>query len=340
MPVDTVRYYQSRGLLDPPRREGRIAWYGSAHLERLARIRELQAQGLTLATIGRLLRGELDASDEALVKELTGPLPPAPSSRAGAPASGNRPATPGPGPDSGAGPGTGSGHVAADPGPNDPPEAAEPAPAFTLAELADHTGVPLALLKAIEAEGLLVPRRIGTVERYTIEDVAAAHAGLLLLEHGIPLGALLDLARRHHEATEETAREAVDLFATYIRGPLREGGTTGPTVTDAEGGRVEADRVEGDRAEHDHTAALLEAYTTLLPAVTDLVGHHFNRLLTRAALARLEGDGTPEERHLAVAQHASIGTDNGSIYQGIPQESHSLVELDRESSDHRSEAPA
>ena len=26
--VDTVRYYQSRGLLPPPEKEGRVAWYG------------------------------------------------------------------------------------------------------------------------------------------------------------------------------------------------------------------------------------------------------------------------------------------------------------------------
>ena len=33
--VDTIRYYQSKGLLDPPRREGRVAWYDDGHLDRL-----------------------------------------------------------------------------------------------------------------------------------------------------------------------------------------------------------------------------------------------------------------------------------------------------------------
>ena len=47
--VDTIRFYQKRRLLPPPAREGRVAWYGPEHLERLARIRELQRQGLTLA---------------------------------------------------------------------------------------------------------------------------------------------------------------------------------------------------------------------------------------------------------------------------------------------------
>ncbi len=64
--VDTIRFYQKRRLLDPPRRDGRIAWYGAQHRERLARIRELRLRGLTLALIGRLVRGELDPTDAPL----------------------------------------------------------------------------------------------------------------------------------------------------------------------------------------------------------------------------------------------------------------------------------
>jgi len=59
--VDTVRYYQSRGLLEPPVREGRLAWYGPEHAERIRQIRGLQAKGLTLAAIERMLgRGAPD----------------------------------------------------------------------------------------------------------------------------------------------------------------------------------------------------------------------------------------------------------------------------------------
>ena len=56
--VDTIRYYQSKGLLDPPRREGRVAWYNDGHLDGWSRIRALQQQGFTLATIARLVSGE------------------------------------------------------------------------------------------------------------------------------------------------------------------------------------------------------------------------------------------------------------------------------------------
>lgn len=53
--VDTVRFYQSRGLLPPPERRGRAAIYSEAHLERLQRIRALNRQGLTLEAVRRLL---------------------------------------------------------------------------------------------------------------------------------------------------------------------------------------------------------------------------------------------------------------------------------------------
>src|SRR4051794_8526811 len=64
--VDTIRFYQKRRLLPPPTRQGRIAWYGPQHAERLARIRELQQRGFSLSLIRRLLDGELDAADVPL----------------------------------------------------------------------------------------------------------------------------------------------------------------------------------------------------------------------------------------------------------------------------------
>jgi len=76
VPVDTIRFYQGKGLLEPPRREGRVTWYSGRHLERLRRIRDLQRRGFTLAVIRRFLEGELEPSDEALVEAVT--APPAP----------------------------------------------------------------------------------------------------------------------------------------------------------------------------------------------------------------------------------------------------------------------
>lgn len=51
----TVRLYRTKGLLPPPRLEGRTGWYDDAHLARLRLIARLQEQGHSLAGIGRLL---------------------------------------------------------------------------------------------------------------------------------------------------------------------------------------------------------------------------------------------------------------------------------------------
>jgi DNA-binding transcriptional MerR regulator len=69
--VDTVRYYQHRGLLDPPKRVGRLAFYSTAHLTRLKRIQELKGQGLSLETIRRILAGA-NPIDAALATAVAG----------------------------------------------------------------------------------------------------------------------------------------------------------------------------------------------------------------------------------------------------------------------------
>src|SRR5258706_3508454 len=74
--VDTIRFYQGKGLLEAPRREGRVTWYAESHLARLRRIKELQQQGFTLTVIQRFLAGELEPSDEALVAAVTRPTAP------------------------------------------------------------------------------------------------------------------------------------------------------------------------------------------------------------------------------------------------------------------------
>ncbi|HUP84333.1 MAG TPA: MerR family transcriptional regulator [Acidimicrobiales bacterium] len=233
--VDTVRFYQSRGLLPPPRREGRVAWYGDDHVERLARIRRLQARGLTLATITRLLAGELDAADEALVTAVA----------------------------------------------TDPVDDAT----FTIEELAERSGIPLGLLQAVVKEGLLIPRRAGGASRFTTADVEAGAAGLRLLEAGLPLPEVLDLAREHHAAMRAVAERAVELFDTHVRHPLRDSGL----------------------ADDEAAVRLVDAFTTLLPATTELVTHHFRRTLLNVAQEHIERVGGDAER-AAVEREAARTT--------------------------------
>jgi len=219
--VDTVRFYQSRGLLARPERDGRVAWYDDTHVERLERIREYKTRGFPLAIIARLVAGELDAQEEALAVALTGPLP---------------------------------------------GDAAEPDERLSLEELSQRTGIGATLLEALEREGLLVGRVDGD-RPYTTTDARMLGSGLALLEAGVPLSELLALARRHDEAMREVAEHAVDLFVRFVRDPLR---ASPASELEASQGAVEALRV-------------------MLPAVDEVVGHHFRRRLLAAARARIAG---------------------------------------------------
>jgi DNA-binding transcriptional MerR regulator len=216
--VDTVRYYQSRGLIDPPLREGRVAWYDDAHAERIRGVRALQRKGLTLAAIRRVLSGELGRPDVDLAAA-----------------------------------------VAAARG-----EAADEG-LLSLEEFAQRSGVPASLIQAVEREGIAFGIPVDGDRRYTTGDIDVVRGALRLLEYGLPLGELLELARRAHTALRELADRAVELFDEHVRKPVR------------------------DTAVSDDEAAteLIGAFDALLPAVTNLVASHFRRVLLAAAEERL-----------------------------------------------------
>ncbi|MDZ3831331.1 MAG: MerR family DNA-binding protein [Sphingopyxis sp.] len=73
--VETIRYYQRRGLMQTPVRSGGDGWgggirrYGEADVRRLRFIRAAQAAGFTLEEIGELLALE-GGDDRARVREL------------------------------------------------------------------------------------------------------------------------------------------------------------------------------------------------------------------------------------------------------------------------------
>jgi DNA-binding transcriptional MerR regulator len=240
--VDTVRFYQTKGLLHPPVREGRIAWYDDEHLERLNRIQELKTRGLTLTMIARVLRGELDATEEALLDALAGPLP--------------------------------------------GEERDAPEQFLTRDELAGRTGVSPALLAAVERDGLLVRRAGDGDALYTDADARAVRAGLALLEAGLPLSELLALARDHDRAMREVARRAVDLFVRFVRDPIRA-------------------------SEPDEEAAaqrLVDAFHQMFHATSELVAHHFKRVLLDEGLARIQDVGVESELE-SVRKSARRGLD-------------------------------
>lgn len=75
--VDTIRFYQREGLLEPPTRKGRTAVYGPTHLHRLEQIRELQSRHLSLAAIRGLLDSERIGLAESLFAAGEGDYTPA-----------------------------------------------------------------------------------------------------------------------------------------------------------------------------------------------------------------------------------------------------------------------
>lgn len=73
MTVRTTRYYASLGLLPPPVRRGRLAYYSTVHLARLELIRALQDHGFTLAAIERYMKripGDASVEDLAMQRAM------------------------------------------------------------------------------------------------------------------------------------------------------------------------------------------------------------------------------------------------------------------------------
>lgn len=86
--VRNVRAYAARGLLPPPRMVGRTGYYGRQHVARLLLVREMLAEGYTLAMIERTLSSAPATGSSAtlaLHRALLAPwLPPEPEEVTGA----------------------------------------------------------------------------------------------------------------------------------------------------------------------------------------------------------------------------------------------------------------
>lgn len=134
----------------------------------------------------------------------------------------------------------------------------------TLDELAAQADVSLPLLEALARGGLLIPKATDP-DRYDPGEADAVSAGLQLVEAGLPLAELMNLARQMDEAMRPIAARAVEVFATFVR-----------------------DSVEATaESDVDAAARLVEAFRTMLPATSRLVGHHFRGLLLAQARARM-----------------------------------------------------
>jgi DNA-binding transcriptional MerR regulator len=218
--VELLRSYQSKGLLPAPRHEGRVAWYGERHLERLRLIRNLKERGYSLRAIERAVeRGAEQPEEAAAVAEL-------------------------------------------------------PEERLTLAELAERTRVPPAMLRSLEASGVLRPRRSGRKWWYTEADVSAVRMLLSLVGGGLPMEEFMRVASPQLDTAQVVADGAVELFMKYARAPLLEAGLPQ---------REEAER-------------MVAALRLMMHAATALMTYNFQRMVLAAAQRAIETEGSQSER--------------------------------------------
>jgi hypothetical protein len=138
----------------------------------------------------------------------------------------------------------------------------------SLEELAERTGLPPTLLEVVVREGFLKPARSEPAPMFDPADVAPIKSGMTLVESGLPLGDLLDLARRMDSAMQPIAEQAIEMFSRFVR-----------------------DSVEVN-SDSDEEAAqqLVKAFSEMLPAASKMVEHHFRALLLEGAKRRLRID--------------------------------------------------
>jgi DNA-binding transcriptional MerR regulator len=168
--VRNVRAYQDRGLIAPPRREGRVGLYSDAHLSRLRLIGSLLERGYTLANIGELIHGLERGHD-------LGDL-------------------------------VGLGAAIVSPWSDEVPSYLEPL------ELAEMFGGDASLpaledaikLGLVEVEG----------ERFRVPSPRLLHAGAELYAAGVPLEAIMDIAKKLRRDTDRIAERFVELAETYL----------------------------------------------------------------------------------------------------------------------------
>ncbi|RKT56922.1 MerR family transcriptional regulator [Saccharothrix australiensis] len=67
LPGSTIRMYQTKGVLHPPKRQGRLAFYDASHVERLTLVQRLQARGFSLSAIAELVKAREQGASVAAV---------------------------------------------------------------------------------------------------------------------------------------------------------------------------------------------------------------------------------------------------------------------------------
>jgi DNA-binding transcriptional MerR regulator len=216
--VQLLRSYQSKGLLPPPRHEGRVAWYGPHHRERLLHIRHLKDRGYSL----RMIAQTLDDTAEA------------------------------------------------------PASLVEEHEVLRLAEVAERSGVPVEVLRALEASGLLRPHHLDGGDRYSDADVRFVRNVLMLFGVGLSLEDLMRIARRQLEVSDALGRDVMDAWSQLVGTRLRRAPRPG-------------------REDDDQSSRVAASIRAVAAIVGQLVGYRVERAVLDAARDEIEAAGTPAE---------------------------------------------
>ena len=221
--VQLLRSYQSKGLLPPPRHEGRVAWYGPHHRERLLHIRHLKERGFSL----RMIAETLDEGTEA------------------------------------------------------PLSLVEEREVLRLTEVAERSGVPVEVLRALEASGLLRPHHLADGDRYSDADVRFVRNVLTLLGVGLSLDDLMRIARKQLETSDALGRDVMDAWSQLV------------------GRRLRRSRRDGDGApsahEREHAERVAASIRALAAIVGQLVAYRVERAVLDAARVEIDAEGTDAE---------------------------------------------
>jgi DNA-binding transcriptional MerR regulator len=236
--VQLLRSYQSKGLLPPPRHEGRVAWYGEHHRERLLHIRHLKERGFSLRMIAETL----------------------------------------------------------DEGPEAPVALVEEHEVLRLAEVAERSGVPVEVLRALEASGLLRPHHLDSGDRYSDADVRFVRNVLTLLGVGLSLDDLMRIARKQLETSDALGRDVMSAWSQLVGARLRRssrGRDEAPGDGDGDGTRSDG---RGDRGDADTAARVAASIRALAAIVGQLVAYRVERAVLDAARDEIDAEGTDAER--------------------------------------------
>jgi DNA-binding transcriptional MerR regulator len=234
--VQLLRSYQSKGLLPPPRHEGRVAWYGAHHRERLLHIRHLKDRGFSLRMIAQTL----------------------------------------------------------DEGPEAPLTLVEEHEVLRLPEVAERSGVPVEVLRALEASGLLRPHHLESGDRYSDADVRFVRNVLTLLGVGLSLDDLMRIARKQLETSDVLGRDVMDAWSQLVGSRLRRTARhRGETSANGAGGHAERDEAHGDDDNATRVAASIRALAAI---VGQLVAYRVERAVLDAAREEIDAEGTDAER--------------------------------------------